>query len=397
MYPRRALSTEEKIVTTAVCALGLVLFLSTTRSCSVIDTMRQAIPTTSTEEPLAHPSEVTSAELPDASAAIAKLEEDYNAQLQTLETDNSQLRNALTQRENKIKNLKNQLLEADDTPLYESQEIGSTSTQEVLPPIQEIVRVERGTAVQEQEIRAAIAKANSRHEQERSYLDAEARQLKLELAALKQGHSITGSQQEIEQLQAALKKAQEEKAGLVQQTSNLTDALTLLKKKQEGGPSGPSATLVTPSKPLFASSPDSLGVRERKLFDILSQIDGLKGSALTNKYKELESAHNAKNHGRITFRSGKSAISSAQQSSVTEVTSTYREGTRYLVAGFADISGSLETNRKISSARAKAVAEALAEKVPPSKVQAIYFGQTSRFGTKSQNRAVEIWEIQPTE
>ena len=396
MYSSRFLTSEEKLVTTIVCALGLMIFLSATRSCSVMDTLKERM-SISAPEQAPEPAPVEDQPEPTVdSEALASLEKSTNAQLSALEEERAQLQNKLNERDQMISKLESELLQQNDVvPLMSQTEI-PTAPAVVLPPIQEIVRVERGTVAQERAIKAAVAKANSRHEKERSWLDTQARQLKVQLEEAKQGLPLSDSKKEIEQLRADLKNTQSQNAVLLQEKLSLTTALTQL-KKESSTPSSPAALLVTPSRPLFASSAESLGKREQKLFYTLSQIDGLKGSALDQKYRQLESEHAAKNQGRVTFSSGQSSISAAQQKALDKIASTFKEGSRFLVAGFADSSGSLETNRKISSARAKAVAEELAKKVPPAKVQAIYFGQTSRFGSKSQNRAVEIWELQFTE
>ena len=68
---------------------------------------------------------------------------------------------------------------------------------------------------------------------------------------------------------------------------------------------------------------------------------------------------------------------------------------RFLAIGYASTDGSQDRNRELSSRRALATAEAIAEARPNHPVEAVYFGQTQRFdlNRRAANRVVEIWKI----
>lgn len=58
----------------------------------------------------------------------------------------------------------------------------------------------------------------------------------------------------------------------------------------------------------------------------------------------------------------------------------------------------MDANQTLCSDRATAVARTLdAAKLPNQKVQAVYLGQTDRFGSKfpERNQLCEIWQIRP--
>lgn|GEM_PF-4968487 len=158
------------------------------------------------------------------------------------------------------------------------------------------------------------------------------------------------------------------------------------------------AVLVKPAEPAvptFASSADNLADSEGSLFKILQEIDSLSGAALEKKYAEIKEQVNAQSQSRIGFESGKSDVSSAEAPKLAKVAASATDGSRFLIVGYADQSGSAKANRKLSSARAQAVASYLSSKVPGDRIQSIYLGQTARFGEKANNRVVEVWEILP--
>jgi outer membrane protein OmpA-like peptidoglycan-associated protein len=72
------------------------------------------------------------------------------------------------------------------------------------------------------------------------------------------------------------------------------------------------------------------------------------------------------------------------------------EGDLIFVVGYASTTGNAESNRVLSSDRATAAAQAVsAVKRPGQMVQAVYIGQTTRFGGSSpeRNQICEIWHI----
>ena len=151
-----------------------------------------------------------------------------------------------------------------------------------------------------------------------------------------------------------------------------------------------------PKAPAFAQSDEDLDQSRRSLVNAIRDMDPLSGDTLATRYKELESELGTTSAGRVRFVSGSSKASEAELEKVTKLADTAKADSQFLIVGFADRSGSTEGNRKLSSARAKFVAEQLGNKVGYARVQAIYIGQTARFGKSSENRVVEIWEIPAT-
>ena len=125
-------------------------------------------------------------------------------------------------------------------------------------------------------------------------------------------------------------------------------------------------------------------------------MDPLSGDALASRYQELETELGTKSAGRIRFLSGKSQSDDAELAKIEKLATASPADSQFLIVGFADRSGSTEGNRRLSSKRAKFVAEQLGKKVGNARVQAIYIGQTARFGPSAENRVVEIWQIPAT-
>jgi len=72
-----------------------------------------------------------------------------------------------------------------------------------------------------------------------------------------------------------------------------------------------------------------------------------------------------------------------------ELTNSAGDNSYFLIVGYADKSGSASSNQKLSSKRSTAVATSLvAEAKGLQSAQAVYLGQTDRFGPASENRVV---------
>ena len=148
--------------------------------------------------------------------------------------------------------------------------------------------------------------------------------------------------------------------------------------------------------PAFAQSDEDLDQSRLTLVNAIRDMDPLSGDALATRYKELEAELGTKSAGRVHFVSGSSQADEAEVAKIEKLATTSATNSQFLIVGFADRSGSAAGNRRLSSKRAKFVAEQLGQKVGNSRVQAIYIGQTARFGPSAENRVVEIWQIPGT-
>ena len=148
--------------------------------------------------------------------------------------------------------------------------------------------------------------------------------------------------------------------------------------------------------PAFAQSDEDLDQSRLTLVNAIRDMDPLSGDALATRYKELEAELGTKSAGRVHFVSGSSQADEAEVAKIEKLATTSATNSQFLIVGFADRSGSAAGNRRLSSKRAKFVAEQLGQKVGNSRVQAIYIGQTARFGPSAENRVVEIWQIPST-
>lgn len=145
--------------------------------------------------------------------------------------------------------------------------------------------------------------------------------------------------------------------------------------------------------PAFVESEADLDEPRAALVVAIRKMEDLRGDGLKKQYEELGTSLNADSLARIKFKSGKSDLLTNESEKITNLSSSMDEKSEMLVVGFADPSGSKEANAALSSARAQAVANFLGSKIGNSRVSAIYLGQTARFGAKSENRVVEIWEV----
>ena len=147
----------------------------------------------------------------------------------------------------------------------------------------------------------------------------------------------------------------------------------------------------------FAESEADLDEARQNLVLAIRDMEALRDTDLANRYKELSTSLKANSLARINFSSGKADLQTAEAEKIVQLAKIANPESEFLVAGFADMSGTKAGNATLSSARAKVAANFLGARVGYEKVSAIYLGQTARFGNKSKNRVVEIWELKSSE
>ena len=98
----------------------------------------------------------------------------------------------------------------------------------------------------------------------------------------------------------------------------------------------------------------------------------------------------------LTFPTGSAKLDAADEDPVRRLLDNVPDGDLLLAIGYASETGNVDSNGKLSSDRATAVAELLTSvKRPGQQVQAVYLGQTDRFSSRTpeSNQLVEVWQI----
>lgn len=147
---------------------------------------------------------------------------------------------------------------------------------------------------------------------------------------------------------------------------------------------------------LFVSS-DQLSPRATKLFSELVRLEGSTGTALRQAYERIGKNLNARPVETMTFKSNSSAIAIEREDHLKKITENALANSFFLVVGYASKTGDLQNNRELSAKRATRAASVVKYlKSAGQDVQAVYLGETSRFGaTDGPNQCCEVWEINP--
>ncbi len=147
---------------------------------------------------------------------------------------------------------------------------------------------------------------------------------------------------------------------------------------------------------LFASNENELLPAAVELFRSLRDLEGLPDSEISKAYSSLGAKLGANVLQTLNFVTGSSDLPAPDQETIRNLVADIPDGDLVLVIGYASETGNVESNRKLSSARATAGAELFSSvKRPEQKVQAVYLGQTDRFSSRipERNQIVEVWRI----
>ena len=147
---------------------------------------------------------------------------------------------------------------------------------------------------------------------------------------------------------------------------------------------------------LFASSENELLPAAVELFRSLRKLENQPDSDLTSAYSNLGVKLGANVLQTLTFATGSSGLTPADEEMVRNLVADIPDGDMVLAVGYASETGNVDSNRALSSDRATAVAELFSSlKRPGQLVQAVYLGQTDRFSSRipERNQLVEIWRI----
>ncbi len=194
-------------------------------------------------------------------------------------------------------------------------------------------------------------------------------------------------------LRADVTALREELASLrIDSPSESPPAETALETEITPRPAEVSESVENPG-PVLVEKPGALSAPARPLFEKLLSLD-----APPNQLKEAYEGITEQTGGRLAltlpFPAGGASLEVEAREEIRALVAASPE-TRFLVIGYASIDGSESSNRELSSRRALATAEAIAESGPAHPVEAVYFGQTRRFDSRNRaaNRVVEIWKI----
>ena len=147
---------------------------------------------------------------------------------------------------------------------------------------------------------------------------------------------------------------------------------------------------------LFASSENELLPAAVELFRSLRELEGMADSDISKTYSSLGAKLGADVLHTLHFVTGSSELSATDQETLSNLAAGMPDGDLLLVIGYASETGNLDSNQKLSSARATAAAELYSTvKRPGQLVQAVYLGQTDRFSSRipERNQIVEVWRI----
>jgi outer membrane protein OmpA-like peptidoglycan-associated protein len=147
---------------------------------------------------------------------------------------------------------------------------------------------------------------------------------------------------------------------------------------------------------LFASSETELLPAAVELYRSLRGLEGQTDSDMSTVYSGLGVKLGANVLQTLRFPTGFSKLAPADELVIKNLVKELPDGDLLLVIGYASKTGNIDSNRKLSSDRATAVAELYSSaKRPEQFVQAVYLGETDRFSHKipERNQLVEIWRI----
>ena len=149
---------------------------------------------------------------------------------------------------------------------------------------------------------------------------------------------------------------------------------------------------------LFASSESELLKDAVQLVRSLRELENKPDSEIATAYSQFGSKLGANVLDKIDFPTGVSDIAPELHEKIARFPADAPDNALLLVVGYASETGNVDSNRTLSSERATAVARVLDQmKKPGQRVQAVYLGQTDRFGSKSpeRNQISEVWQIIP--
>lgn len=149
---------------------------------------------------------------------------------------------------------------------------------------------------------------------------------------------------------------------------------------------------------LFAGTEAELFREAVQLFRSLRELENKPDSEIATAYSQFGAKLGANVLDKIDFPTGSSDVPPEDIAKINTFPADAPDNALLLVVGYASETGNVDGNRTLSSDRATAVARVLdGTKKPGQRVQAVYLGQTDRFGSKfpERNQISEVWQIVP--
>ncbi len=149
---------------------------------------------------------------------------------------------------------------------------------------------------------------------------------------------------------------------------------------------------------LFAGTEAELFKEAVQLFRSLRELENKPDSEIATAYSQFGAKLGANVLDKIDFPTGSSDVPPEDIAKINTFPGEAPDNALILVVGYASETGNVDSNRTLSSDRATAVARLLDEtKRPGQRVQAVYLGQTDRFGSRfpERNQISEVWQIVP--
>lgn len=142
---------------------------------------------------------------------------------------------------------------------------------------------------------------------------------------------------------------------------------------------------------------DNLAPAAQKLFGELVRLEGNSPAALKRAYERIGQNLNARVVEEATFATGSASLDIKHEAHIKTISMQAPGNAFFLVVGYASKSGDSKSNRELSARRSTTVASVVnGLKQAGQNVQAVYLGETDRFGSKpGPNQVCEIWEIRP--
>lgn len=147
---------------------------------------------------------------------------------------------------------------------------------------------------------------------------------------------------------------------------------------------------------LFARSENELLPAAVELFRSLRRLQGRSDSEIASAYSELGVNLGANVVQTLSFATGSSALTAADDAAIRALVDGIPDGDLLLAVGYASETGNVDANQTLSSDRATAAAQLITNiKRPTQLTQAVYLGQTNRFSSRipERNQIVELWHI----
>ena len=149
---------------------------------------------------------------------------------------------------------------------------------------------------------------------------------------------------------------------------------------------------------LFAGTEAELFREAVQLFRSLRELENKPDSEIATAYSQFGAKLGANVLDKIDFPTGSSDVPPEDITKINAFAGEAPDNALILVVGYASETGNVDSNRTLSSDRATAVARLLDQtKKPGQRVQAVYLGQTDRFGSRfpERNQISEVWQIVP--